>query len=526
VVPAADEHFKLTKKAGKLYGRGVMDMKFAIASYMTLVDTLQGDLQAYDFGILITADEEIGGRNGAMLYANNKKLRPKVMITPDGGENWETETFAKGVQWIKLEATGKSSHASRPWEGESAITALLKSIHDIQLLLPLSANRKDTHLTVGTIEGGSVGNQIPVAASAMLDIRYGNMDDYNTTYPKLQALAKAHNVKATLIVGDPPCVNDIENPYIRAFRKLIHTTTGVKPGTSYSYGASDARYFSALGIPCIIVSPECGNRHQDGEWLSEKGFEQFCDIIEQYVRQTAALAVINRPPRTHSIKTLAQQLNAADKPAYVWYATYGSGLSKDNFMRTISGGQLENSTRFYKGCTDTSPPLRDTFTSLPYALYFGGECEAWGGGHVCVMPEPSPGAHTIARAYLVTVQQFEELAAQQNHGAGPKPKRLPMQEAMQRGRATIGDGTGDYEELLYCGTKDKYPMFTLTASTPRMPYVAPSPAYTSLVFKGLSENSRISKTAAIDYVYGTPGIAGNYQRQEITAMLQHITKHR
>lgn len=38
VVPAPDDMFQLKTYKGKLYGRGVSDMKFAVAVYLTLLD--------------------------------------------------------------------------------------------------------------------------------------------------------------------------------------------------------------------------------------------------------------------------------------------------------------------------------------------------------------------------------------------------------------------------------------------------------------------------------------------------------
>jgi succinyl-diaminopimelate desuccinylase len=522
VVPAEGNQYKLLKKNGKFYGRGVMDMKFAIASYLNLVDALHNDgvLMQHDIGVLITADEEIGGRNGVKIYTEEVGLRPKVVVVPDGGENWETEIFAKGVQWIKLEATGKASHASRPWEGESAISALLKAIHDIETLIPHSTNRKDTNLTVGTIEGGTAGNQIPATASAMLDIRYGSMADFEHILPEIQKICKAHRVATSVLVNDPPYTNDIKNPYISAFRKLVKTTVGIQPKTCYAFGVTDGRFFSGLGIPCVTMSPECGGRHQADEWLSARGFGQFCHIVEQYVRDIAAGGeqTSTRPTRDNTIAKLTQKLNGSgDHKAYIWYASYGSGLSKANFACMIHGGMVEGSTRTHKGCTDQTPPLRDTFLHLPYALYFSGECEAWGGGHVCLMPEPSHGAHTIARAYLITIEQFEELTAQQNQRT--TPTRLPIKEAMKYGHATITDGTTDYDELVYCGTQGGYPMFTITATRPHMPYVAPSDAYARLLIKGLSENAQLSKDEVIEYVYAVPGVAGNIKKQQVSAFV-------
>jgi succinyl-diaminopimelate desuccinylase len=287
VVPSTPDNFSVTHKDGKLFGRGVMDMKFAIASYLCLVDSLKNQLENHDFGILLTSDEEIGGRNGTHMLVNHEGLRPQVVVVPDAGENWQIETFSKGIQWIKLESAGVTGHASRPWEGRSAITPLLAAIRDIEQLIPKNPGPKDTILTVGTIEGGTVSNQIPAAASAMLDIRYGSMDEFKSVYPRIQAICKQHGITSILEVNDPPCVNDVKNPYIKAFLALITKTTGRQPGQSYSYGVNDGRFFNAAGVPCIGIAPEGGGRHTDAEWISQSSYADFCTIVEQYVREVA-----------------------------------------------------------------------------------------------------------------------------------------------------------------------------------------------------------------------------------------------
>ena len=303
VVPGDPEQFKLEISEGRIYGRGVMDMKFAIANYLELIDTLHDNLEAYDLGILITTDEEIGGRNGTNIMVNTYNLRPSVAIVPDGGENWETETFAKGVQWIKLESHGKTSHASRPWEGTNAISKLVSALSEIEALAPKTKDKQATSINVGTFEGGTAGNQIPAHASAMLDVRHGNIDDYERIYPRIREICAKYGVKDTLLVSDPPCINDINNPYIKSFRTIIEGVTGKQPGTMYSYGATDGRYFSANNIPSIIVSPECGGRHSEGEWLSEQGFKQFAAVLEQFVMLEATAKSIEHPSRAYPVKT-------------------------------------------------------------------------------------------------------------------------------------------------------------------------------------------------------------------------------
>jgi succinyl-diaminopimelate desuccinylase len=520
VVPGKEAQFTLTEKQGKLYGRGVMDMKFAIASYLWLIDELKDQLDHYDLGLLITSDEEVGSPNGASQLAGKGKLLPKVAIVPDGGENWQPETFAKGALWIKLEALGKRAHASRPWEGKSAITALLSCLADIKKLAPSDPHPEDTLISVGTIEGGHAANQIPVAASAMLDIRTGKHEAFEELFPKIEAISRNHDITATLLISAPPCVNDLENPYIKPFCDLLQQTTGRPVKSSFSFAASDARFFSAAGVPCIIIEPPAGGRHADNEWLSTKGYYQFCDILKQYVQQVGRRQPTVRKLRQQNIAQLANRLNSENRPAQIWYASYGSGLSKENFLMQIRGGNPEGSKRVYAGCTNQAPPQKDVFMLLPHRLYFAGQCEAWGGGHINIEIEPSPDASTIARAYLITIDQFEEIVAQQNKRRISQP--LPLKDAMQRGHATIGEGQGYYDELVCCGMKDGRPIFTLTAVRPELPYVPPTLIYARLLCKGLAENTDMDHQAVITYMLSMPGIAGHYKKQELRKLFQGL----
>lgn len=517
VVPAPVGLFKMTKKGDKLQGRGVMDMKFAIASYMTVVDSLKDDLAAYDFGIMITSDEEIGSEHGTIPLIQEVGYQPKVVIIPDSGEGWRLETFAKGVHWIKLSAKGKAGHASRQWEGDSAIRKLLNAISKVELLIPADAGPEDTTLSVGTIDGGTTANQIPTHASAMLDVRYGSVDDYDTLYPRIKSICHEYGVTTEVKAAGRPCINDPNNPYIKHFTDIVTKVTGEKHINSMSYGVTDGRHFSSAGIPCIVIQPPAGDRHKDTEWLSRHGFDQFVVIIEQYIKQISAGAVI-KPSKEKEISNLAQRLNTANKPAYVWYATFGAGIDKDRFRRYIEGGTPEGSRRVLVGCRDKTPPVKDMFISLPYELYFSGESLSWlaGGGMANLAVKRSAKTHTIARAYLITVEQFEDIAAQENFQS--KPLRLPMTKAINTGHAIIGNVEGDrtYDVLLYCGERERTPVFSLTSLRPRLGYAPPSPSYTQFLCKGLSQNPKFSAQSAIDYLASRPGIAGNYSKEAIS----------
>lgn len=291
VVPAPRDQFMLMKKDGKYFGRGVFDMKFALASYMQLVDELKDKLHEYDFGIMITNDEEFGGPDGVGYLVNEVGYRCKVAIIPDGGDNWGIETFAKGVAWIELKANGVAAHASRPWEGEHANHKLLDAIEEIRKAFPYTS-REGTILSVGVMNGGEAANQTAPEATAMLDVRFGSKEDYETGIPLIEKICQKYDVRTTLGATAAPLVNELSNPYIASFEELIIQTIGYRPDPTFAYGASDGRYFGQHDIPCIIVEPIGGQRHNEGEWLSVEGCEQFAVILTQYIERHARNKVV------------------------------------------------------------------------------------------------------------------------------------------------------------------------------------------------------------------------------------------
>ena len=54
-------------------------------------------------------------------------------------------------------------------------------------------------------------------------------------------------------------------------------------------GASDARFFSALGIPAIISRPVVGNVHRVDEWIDIASMLQYYRILHTFVRRRLRL---------------------------------------------------------------------------------------------------------------------------------------------------------------------------------------------------------------------------------------------
>ena len=105
VVAAPPEQFEPFEEDGRLYGRGSLDDKYAVALSLVLLkeqlarlrraDRGQGDLP---FGLLVTSDEEMGGFDGAGELL--RSLRPDFAIVLDGGSPQEMVIKQKG--FVKL----------------------------------------------------------------------------------------------------------------------------------------------------------------------------------------------------------------------------------------------------------------------------------------------------------------------------------------------------------------------------------------------------------------------------------------
>lgn len=288
VVPCSEEILKLAEQDGKLFGRGVYDMKFAAACYLQLIDELGDSIDEYDFGLMFTSDEEVGGDNG-VGYLIDQGYRSEICILPDGGDNWQLETESNGVWLLDVVSTGKTAHGSRPWEGDNAITKLIDVLEDIRKVFPMNNEDKDT-LTVSQISGGKAANQVPSSARATLDIRYADQKSYVTKRVKVENIIKDAGLSVETIAVVDSFKIDPKQTKIAEFVDIAERIRGKSVESCRSYGASDAHYFIAKGIPTILIRPEGGGAHSDTEWIDRDGFLEFYDVIKAYIKETTRIA--------------------------------------------------------------------------------------------------------------------------------------------------------------------------------------------------------------------------------------------
>ncbi len=201
----------------------------------------------------------------------------------------------------------------------------------------------------------------------------------------------------------------------------------------------------------------------------------------------------------------------------VWYACYGSNLEQERFMHYIDGGTPVGGTRDHPGTTDKTPPLATEAFDIPYSLYFAGESQNWGGGFALLSDELSD-KPSLGRAYLVTLDQFEEIVAQES--LRDIPEKIDPDLLKNMGQLVLGDGQGRYDKLLYCGELLDIPVITFTCTSPREDINKPSEAYLSTIYRGLTDLYQLTPSQAADYLADCPGIRGEYTHSQLATLFQ------
>jgi succinyl-diaminopimelate desuccinylase len=292
VVAAPEQKFHPIVEGQKMYGRGVYDMKMAIACYMQLMHELQGQLTDYDIGIMLTSDEEIGGMNGVRMLLQDG-YRSNIALIPDGGFNWNIETAAKGVMQVQISAKGTSAHGSRPWMGENAIEKLLCALQDIREYFDEIRPKGSTYYAtanIGIIQGGKATNMVPDSAEAKVDIRFPPSISADAIYDQLLAIVGRYDrVFVEKMQMASPSVVDVNLPSFHRFRALAKELYGIEVGTVSSHGASDARFFGEKDIPVLVIAPTGGDIHSDNEWIDLEDLVRFYGVVKMWVMEVARI---------------------------------------------------------------------------------------------------------------------------------------------------------------------------------------------------------------------------------------------
>lgn len=205
----------------------------------------------------------------------------------------------------------------------------------------------------------------------------------------------------------------------------------------------------------------------------------------------------------------------------VWYASYGSNLLRERFMKYIKGGIAPGATFSHVGCTDKSPPLKDSQIILNHQLYFSQKIEGWENlGVGFVEHKAKPENRTFARMYLITQEQLEQIIWQENSiSKFDNLPKIDFEKVIEKGMLKIAKYL--YGGILFLGRKETHPIITFTATwnDTNIKYCQPGTKYLKVIADGIRETYSFSDNEIVSYFGGIPGIKDRIARAELQLII-------
>ena len=298
---------------GCIHGRGSSDMKGACAAAMVsariLNDLKKPKPNPVEFWF--TADEEIGGGDGALWLSQEGRFKGEVCLIGDGNGGGRAypsiDLGCKGGARTTLIAKGKTAHGSTPFLGENAIERLIKAIpavekiSDYRLELPReldraieesirfliktqdmtpdqkkAAKRAFRYPTVSCtlISGGVKINVVPDYAEAQFDIRLTPGSKPMKVKEEIERLVKASGINGVEVsVNAGETAGYYESPtstFALQLASTIRKVTRKKPTFKILTGGTDAISIKKYtGIPCLGYGTSLtAQAHQPNEYVT------------------------------------------------------------------------------------------------------------------------------------------------------------------------------------------------------------------------------------------------------------------
>lgn len=306
----SSDPFSLTRRDGRLYGRGSTDMKGFVASMLAAVPAMQAAWQtgglARPMHLFITYDEEVTCDGARVLVEQLRRdgQSPALCIVGEP-TMMRPVTAHKGRLAAAVKFRGRAAHSSRPAGGLNAVHAAARAAAFVAAeaeRLAREGRRADgfdpPHSTtqVGRFEGGSALNIIPAQARFEVEWRSvpgdslhalaGRLRDHVETQilPAMRAADPASGYAFEVETELPPLALPAEHP----LAALVHGLTGVNTSERVSYG-TEAGIYQNAGIASLVCGPgDIAQAHQPDEYIETNQLDACDRFVGRLIERLAS----------------------------------------------------------------------------------------------------------------------------------------------------------------------------------------------------------------------------------------------
>ena len=268
---------------GRVYGRGVCDMKGGLACSILAASLLARQSQAWDGEVVLTLagdEENMGSLGTGHPLATVPEARGDANICGDVGSPMVLRFGEKGLLWIEVEARGIAAHGAHVHKGVNAIDRLRTALDRVKDLerLPVAAPAavagaiaaassiseaisgagetdilERVTVNIGTVAGGTSPNLVPTRATAEIDIRLPVGITTALLQQKLYAgLGQLEGVSWRILRRFEPSFTDPTHEIVVRVCEAARQVLGTAPAVNMRVGGSDSRWYRMHGVPTVV----------------------------------------------------------------------------------------------------------------------------------------------------------------------------------------------------------------------------------------------------------------------------------
>jgi succinyl-diaminopimelate desuccinylase len=236
---------------GRIYGRGIADMKGTIASVWTALDVMQqlGLEPVWDLNILLCTDEEIGVYPG-LRYLAEEGYVTAPMLCMEGTQDPVLRLGSNGSLDTIIEVQGKSTHSGRNWSGVNALEETVPILVELMELKKRVEERRSKlpqapepgapenlrpMFNIDILHSGVKSNIVPALASVTVNRRFIPEEDVEDVKAEIQEAidrgaerSRALDVRVQFVENYPSYYQSADHPGAKRLVEALKLVHGYK----------------------------------------------------------------------------------------------------------------------------------------------------------------------------------------------------------------------------------------------------------------------------------------------------------
>jgi len=292
--------FTPTHRDGRLYGRGVSDMKTSIAAFVVAVEEFIETMAEapLNIALLLTSDEEGPANDGTVIVCKRLQERGERLDYCIVGEPTSVEKTGdmikngrRGTLSGKLTVKGIQGHIAYPHLAKNPIHSLAPALAELVAEVWDQGNDyfPPTTWQVSNVHGGTgASNIIPGSVVVDFNFRFSTESTAEGLKTRLLSILDRHTLDYELswTLGGMPFLTP-PGSLVEAVQKAIRDETGLETQLSTTGGTSDGRFMAQVCPQVIELGPPNATIHKINENLAVADIEPLKNIYRKVLENLA-----------------------------------------------------------------------------------------------------------------------------------------------------------------------------------------------------------------------------------------------